>query len=839
MSRWKTVILIVGIVVVVWLLHPPRQMVQEDRGKNVVEIIYMGSGQLNEGRADAVREFEKWSDEEHAKDPSRPIYRVITGQNAARDLGADPTRFLISLAGGTPPDVIRYGRHAIGEWAARGAFTPLNEYIDRDIAEGRKDAIRPEDFYGSCWDETLYKGKVYAVPTDVDVRGLYYNKDLFKRAGLVDERGEPRPPRDWDELKDYAVKLTERDSDGHITVLGFIPHAPPSSWVPSNAHLYLYGWMNGGEFMSDDGTRCTLNSKENIEALAYMAELFDAMGGYAEAMQFAQTFQRQAREPFILGKVGMVLETDYFVRYLARYDRNLDYGVAPPPLPKKELAKGRKAVTWTGGWSYAIPSTARNKDAAWEFLRFMSSERAFRAWHECDRELLESQGRLFVARQVPIIELNRKFQQEYVYTNPMLPENLKQGLRVLEGLMPVARYRPVCPVGQMLLNEQDRATETALYHRLTPAEALDRATRNVQYSLDEALSPAKGHPVKPIWFFVLYGGLLIALVGLAYLWDTRSGFRRRILYALGWRKKSTSGVIEGSHGGYFRRQWVGGLVCASPWIIGFIVFSGGPMLYSLLMSFCDYDILNPPRWIGLFNFTWMFEKDDLFALSLWNTVYMIIGVPLGISVSLAMAILLNAKVRGVAVWRTFFYLPSIVPMVAASIIWIWIFNPSGGLINQGLKMIGIAGPGWLVDTHWSKPALIVMGLWGAGSSMIIWLAGLQGIDQRLYEAADLDGAGAWQKFLHVSVPQLSPYIFFNLVMGLIGTFEIFGQAFIMTNGGPDNSTLFYVYHLFNNAFRYGHMGYASAMAWILFLIILTVTILQLKLSKRWVYYEAE
>jgi len=189
------------------------------------------------------------------------------------------------------------------------------------------------------------------------------------------------------------------------------------------------------------------------------------------------------------------------------------------------------------------------------------------------------------------------------------------------------------------------------------------------------------------------------------------------------------------------------------------------------------------------------------------------------------------------VWRTFYYLPSIVPAVASSILWIWIFNPSSGLLNNALASVGIHGPNWLQDEHTGKLSLILMGLWGAGGGMIIWLAGLKGISETYYEAASLDGASTWHQFRHITIPLLSPYIFFNLIMGLIGTFQIFTQAYIMTQGGPVNSTLFYAYHLFNNAFRYLHMGYAAAMAWVLFVIVFGLTVVQLNLQKRWVYYE--
>jgi multiple sugar transport system permease protein len=263
------------------------------------------------------------------------------------------------------------------------------------------------------------------------------------------------------------------------------------------------------------------------------------------------------------------------------------------------------------------------------------------------------------------------------------------------------------------------------------------------------------------------------------------------------------------------------------------------MLFSLIISFCSYDIINPAVFTGTHNYKAMVFDDELAAVSMGNTIFMVIAVPLHMAVSLAIAMLLNQGIRAMPVWRTVFYLPAIVPMVAASLLWVWVLNPQVGLVNRSLEFFGITGPLWLQSTSWSKPALILMGLWSAGGSMIIWLAGLRGIPQSLYEASAVDGAGMFRQFFHITLPQLTPYIFFNLVMGLIGTFQIFGQAFIMTQGGPVNSTLFYVYHLFNNAFRYGAMGYASAMAWVLLVILLVLTLIQMKLSRRWVHYEGD
>jgi multiple sugar transport system permease protein len=213
------------------------------------------------------------------------------------------------------------------------------------------------------------------------------------------------------------------------------------------------------------------------------------------------------------------------------------------------------------------------------------------------------------------------------------------------------------------------------------------------------------------------------------------------------------------------------------------------------------------------------------------------------ALGLGIALLLNHNVKGMAVYRTFFYLPVIMPAVAASILWIWIFNPQQGILNAMLSPIleifGAAPPAWLNDADWSKPAIVLMMLWTAGGQMIIWLAGLKGIPSHLYEAAKIDGAGPFRRFRSITLPMLSPYILFNFVMGFIATFQVFAQAYIMTQGGPVDSTLFYVYYIFNNAFRYMRMGYASALAWILFLIIFVLTVFQLYMSKKWVHYETE
>ncbi len=288
-----------------------------------------------------------------------------------------------------------------------------------------------------------------------------------------------------------------------------------------------------------------------------------------------------------------------------------------------------------------------------------------------------------------------------------------------------------------------------------------------------------------------------------------------------------------------RRNIIKGLLFISPWLIGFLAFTLLPFALSFYYSFTTYDVVSSPVWAGFDNFVQLVH-DPLFWKSLTNTLYYtFFSVPLGIVFGVAMALMLNMKMKGMTVYRTIFYLPSIVPVVASSILWLWLFDPQFGVINAILEFLGIVGPGWLVDPNWSKPALVIMSLWGVGGAMIIYLAGLQDIPQEMYESAEIDGAVWRHKIFYITLPMLSPVIFFNLIMGLIGSFQYFTQAYIITQGGPDDSTLFYSLYLYNNAFSYFHMGYASAMAWILFAIIMAATLLVFKSSARWVYYGGE
>ena len=292
--------------------------------------------------------------------------------------------------------------------------------------------------------------------------------------------------------------------------------------------------------------------------------------------------------------------------------------------------------------------------------------------------------------------------------------------------------------------------------------------------------------------------------------------------------------------GFARREARTAYLLISPWIIGFLVFTLGPMVASMVFSFTDYSIIKPMNFVGLANFFELLFGDYRFWHSLRVTLtYAIFAIPLGLTIGLMLALLLNAKVPGIALWRTVYYTPSVVSGVAVAILWAYLFNPQYGVINWLLNFIGVKGPGWLASPQWALWALILMSLWGVGGGMIIYLAGLQGIPTTLYEAAEVDGASKVQQFFKITLPLITPVLFYNLVIGIISTFQIFTSVYVMTGGGPVESTLFYNLYLYNNAFRYQRMGYASALAWVLFLIVLGLTMLVFRSSAMWVYYEGE
>ncbi len=749
-------------------------------------------------------------------------------QVSALSMGAgsmNPQKLMTAIVGGVPPDLVQQDRFTIGDWASRGAFRPLDDLLAQDAHSSNPYAVRQADYVPATWAETVYHGHVYAIPNGTDDRVLFYNKTLFRQAGLDPNR----PPQTWDQMIADAKRLTVRDASGDYQRVGLVP-------IFGQGWLYLWSWQEDGEVMSSNGRTCTLDNPQTVKALTAMVSWYDQLGGVDAINAFAGGFGSDAQDPFLTGKLAMRVDGDAFMNSIARYKPDLDFGVAPAPVPEERLRHtGRFKhdptwVTWSGGLSFVIPRGARHVRAAWQFIQWFNSPQAGLIGARALSDYAHSKGRLYVPSLFANVKANTLVFNTYKNT---LPPKFLQAKQLSLALLPDTKFRPVTFVGQLLWDQQVRAVDSATRHLQTPTQALAAGQQEVQRTLDAVYSSGS-HPLLPtVPVFAALAALVV--IGAIVLG----------IGAARWMARHRRGE---------RAEARAGFLFVLPWAFGFLLLTLGPLLASLVLSFCDYDVLHPARWAGLSNYHALVTTDrPMVFRSLGNAVYLAaIGIPLGMATSLAMALLLNAKLAGQPWYRTAFYIPSIVPVVATTVLWSYILNsdPHRGLINAGWEAtithwFGIAPPGWEAVPAWAKPGLIVMGLWGAGGGMILWLAGLQSIPGTLYEAASLDGAGWWSQFRHITLPMLSPYIFFNVIMGTIGALQTFETAYILggTGGGsstgPDDSLLVPVVYLFNNAFQYFKMGYASAIAWLLFVLILGLTLGQLKLAPRWVHYETD
>jgi multiple sugar transport system permease protein len=288
------------------------------------------------------------------------------------------------------------------------------------------------------------------------------------------------------------------------------------------------------------------------------------------------------------------------------------------------------------------------------------------------------------------------------------------------------------------------------------------------------------------------------------------------------------------------RNLLKGLGFISPWLIGFCVFTLVPISLSFYYSFCNYSLIQKPVYIGLDNYRELVHDPIFWKVNINTVFYAVAALPLGLLIALALALLLNVKIRGQAIYRTLIFLPSLIPAAASAMLWLWMFNSKLGLVNLLLRALGMHDPpGWLTDVHWALPSLVILSFWGVGNTVVIFLAGLQDVPVELFEAANLDGAGRIQTFRHVTLPSISPVIFFNLIMGIISALQVFVLPFIMTQGGPARATYLYTEFMYDNGFVYLKMGYCSAMAWIQFLVILALTAIAFSSSKHWVHYQGK
>ncbi len=737
---------------------------------------------------------EAWTAVIAAYEADRPGVRVVVGP---ADRGSDLQKVLSGIIGGSPPDVFRREASMFGDLAARGILLPLDPFIEAD--RSIEDGLHQDEYFEGMWESGRGPdGKMYAIPESSTPLVLAYNKDAFREAGLDPEN----PPKTWTEWTEATRALTTYNADGTIARLGSMIHAP----FGQDTILFYMAQLEA-PVLSADGKVVLLESAAARQAMDFILAMYEATGGRKAFEDFSKSLEGQTRFPLGTGEICMTIEDDNVIHRAMQYAPNTNLGIAPVPRPD-----GHPFVTTSGTNAiYLMPYNARQPQLGWEFIRFATSPKGVMLYSDAIAEQFAVRGH---EGMYPGIRPDRRvldaMSAKYGPKDPVFSLAYQRVREILDTLVPAE----TSPVSATIFDVSRDAVERALYGQMTPDAALLDADRRIQEQLD-LYYQREDRPVFQ-WVWAWLATAFVTVFGAAFIW---------------WKSRDHSAFTS-----LQRHENRMGLVFISPWIVGFLMFIAGPMVFSLAISFCDYDVIHEPRYIGAQNYSILLSSDPLFWKSLWNTVYMVMAIPMTMAMSLGIALLLNSKVKGMNVYRTIFYLPAVTPAIATAVLWYALLNPDG-LVNIGLRHLGVDPPSWLGSPAWSKPAIVLMQLWAAGGGMILWLAGLQGIPAQLYEAAEIDGAGKPRQFFSITLPMLTPYVFFTFVTGIIGVFQIFAQALVLTRGGPVNSTLFYVYYLFNNAFRYFKMGYASAQAWILFVIILAVTLIQWRMSKRWVHYD--
>jgi len=687
---------------------------------------------------------------------------------------------LLATAGGIPPDLAGVWAANVVELADKDALVSLD-----DLARGTD--VNRERYLPVYWDMGVFKDQLWAVPSTPATTGLYWNKDLFRAAGLDPDR----PPRTIAELDEYTGKLTKIEN-GHIAQMGFIPSEP--RWWP-------FFWVNFfGGHLWDGGANITLDAPRNVEAFAWIASypkrygvnaLQDLSSGFGD---FASP-----QDPFMSGKLAMVFQGVWLANYIHLYAPRMDFGAAPFPV----LREGDPPVTYVDSDMVVIPRGAQHIKEAFEFIKFLSRQSSLEKLN------------LGQQKNSPLREVSADFFANHKHPYIHLFQDLASSPR---------------GVGQPKMSlwwEYRREIETVFQRvwllQATPEEALGDAQARMQRAWDR-MSARQSYPPSPRLHIVPFVLMGLLVVGVAI----------RVF----WRRSRSGGVAGRGRSVRANVSLRTGLFFFSPWGIGLCVFLAYPIIASLVYSFCDYSVLTSPRWVGFANFVELFT-DDVFWIALKNTLlYVILALPLGLAFAFFAALMLDAGTRGSGIYRTVMFLPSLMPVVASAMTWMWIFNSQFGVLNHvlGKLTFGLVGPvPWLADPHTALPSLVLMSFWSVGQVVVILLASMQDVPTALYEAADIDGAGWWRKVWHITLPLTSPVIFFNALIGIIGGLQLFTQPYLMTEGGPARATLTYTMRLYHNAFTFLRMGYASAMAWILFLVILALTMAAIRITRNRVH----
>lgn len=755
----------------------------------------------------SYKDLELWKQLAEDFEQKRPDVRIVL-QYTPNDYGE---KLQLQLISNSAADIILMDDEPYPSYAIRGYLEDLQPYIERDREE-----LRLDDFFPTAMDAFTFRGLTAAMPWDGMAVMMYYNKDLFDAAGI------PYPNADWtwEDFREIARKLTvDHDGDGRPDQYGalFI-----FSWLDIQPLL----WSFGARMLDEEGVRAAIDSPEAYAAARFMQAIkFEDRS----AIWFGDQQGMYPGVQILTGRLGMTPVGWFMSQVLSDIKGGMRWGVCRMPRgPGGRYTR----VTWDGiSINAARPQPI--KEIAWDFVKHLLSE--------------ESQKTIaYSGRGIPVI---RDYALKYIEN----PETEVDEMQVIAAMEEDARLTPVTAKFLALrraIDEQWRMLEREdPATRRTPEEVIPEVARRVNEVMAselEAFGENRGATVSknPLPYQIAGAAALLMIAMLL----VRLGRKTTSLHDL--RVVFTSQKR--------RREALWGILFASPWMCGFCLFLAFPIVFSMVLSFSQWDPYDPVAqrvFIGLDNYVRAFTQDPLVWVALSRTfTYAFVAVPVTLCCALGLAMLLNQGVRGIRVFRTIFYIPNVVGGVATAIMWLYIFNPVFGPLNGGLArlnrlldmtplaFINLPEPQWLTDPNWAMPSLFIMMLWSTGGgAMIIFLAGLQGVPHHLYEAAELDGAGRWRKFWNVTLPMLSPTIFFNLIMGMIGALQVFMQAFVLLGreGGESNQLLFFVLYLYRKAFFDYEFGYAAALAWILFAIILTFTLLVIRSSALWVYYEGE
>jgi ABC-type sugar transport system permease subunit/ABC-type glycerol-3-phosphate transport system substrate-binding protein len=731
-----------------------------------------------------VTYWDKWTDFEKAA-----MQAVVDDFNASQQeiyvdflsISGISQKTLIAIAGGNPPDIAGVWANDVIDFADKNALIPLDE-----MARGT--LVDRERYLPIYWDMGVYRGKLYGVPSTPGVTGLHWNKALFRAAGLDPER----PPRTLAELDAYADKLTIA-RDGKIEQIGFLHSEPP--WWPFFWVHFFHGELWDGR------ANVTLDEPRNVRAFEWI-QSYARRYGVGPLQNLSAGFGNfaSAQNPFMSGKLAMVFQGVWLANYIEQYAPELEWSAAPMPV----LNAGEDPVVFVDTDMLLIPRGAPHPEAAFRFIEFVASQ--------ASTEKLNLGQR----KNSPLREVSAHFYATHEHPHIVMFQELAESKN--------ARGMPKMSIWREYRSEVADAFQRVWLLESTPREALAKAEARIQKSWDrerrrQAARPSAALAWAPIALIALFVAALVALA-------LRERVRHRV--AMGGRKSARAHVSGAK-----------GLAFFSPWAVGLLVFIGYPVAASLVHSFCDYSVLQEPRWVGLQNFAELFG-DQLFFVALRNTLlYVAFALPLGLLIAFAAALALDSGLRGSGIYRTLVFLPSLTPVVASAMVWLWIYNAEYGVLNDLLRRLsfGLIDPvPWLADRHLALPSIILMSCWSVGQMVVILLAALQDVPTSVYEAADIDGASFWHKVRHITLPLVSPVLYFNAIMGIIAGLQIFAQPYIMTGGGPARATLTYTMQLYENAFTFLRMGYASAMAWIMFVVILLLTAAAVRVGRHRVHY---